>query len=202
MLFRAVDSGVPPRSSTVPVSIQVQCKYGRVVWFVEELGRFDQAFSFEEVFKEPSTSIGFPGSGRERQLAHICSNSTKRYSTRECKGTFTHWQILFLAKKVFLPTLWEKRRGKKIWERKTLSTTTRLGTEWPPCEQMTWTAVGASETWAEIVLWNYLSFSFSLRYDISRRVWSRNLFFGAAFFSFKVQDQPGNRLKPRSWSLW
>ena len=44
MLFRAIDSGVPPRSSTVPVSIQVQCKYGGVVWFVEELGRFDQAF--------------------------------------------------------------------------------------------------------------------------------------------------------------
>ena len=44
MLNRAVDSGVPPRSSTVPVSIQVQCKYGGVVWFVEELGRFDQAF--------------------------------------------------------------------------------------------------------------------------------------------------------------
>ena len=44
MLFRAIDSGVPPRSSTVPVSVQVQCKCGGVVWFVEELGRFDQAF--------------------------------------------------------------------------------------------------------------------------------------------------------------
>ena len=38
----------------------------------------------------------------------------------------------------------KKKRGKKISERKTLSTTTRLGREWPPCEQMTWTAVGAS----------------------------------------------------------
>ena len=100
MFFRAVDSGVPPRSSTVPVSIQVQCKYGGVVWFVQEFGRFDQAF--EELFKELSTSIGFPGSGRERQLAHICSNSTKRYSTRGCKGTFTHLQIFFVAKKVLL----------------------------------------------------------------------------------------------------